>query len=192
MRALVATENSGLFHRSRPSYHHKICSSQSSCDIFNVSSRTVQILSQCPVFFAPLALLFSLRPPQPAWSDRAVEVQLVYALKRAKLLRTLGEAQYQRCGRTDKGVSALGQVVTINLRSCLTAGVGVLPRFPERQSGEARDAAVGVADGGGSSAHQDELPVHAISLPVHSVSFSIRLFGMSSSHHRSHHSTIVL
>ncbi len=59
---------------------------------------------------APGGSAFAPASSQPAWSDRAVEVQLVYALKRAKLLRTLGEAQYQRCGRTDKGVSALGQV----------------------------------------------------------------------------------
>jgi tRNA pseudouridine(38-40) synthase len=67
--------------------------------------------------------------PQPNWSERAVEVQVLYALKKCRLLRTIGEAQYQRCGRTDKGVSAMGQVVTLNVRTNLTAGVGVLPPF---------------------------------------------------------------
>jgi hypothetical protein len=155
------------------------------------SSKTGQNMSQRPAFYTHFAVFF--RHPQPAWSDRAVEVQLVYALKRAKLLRTLGEAQYQRCGRTDKGVSALGQVVTINLRSCLTAGVGVLPRFAERQSGEARDAAA-AADGGGSSAHQDELPVHIFIFPLRTQCFGflIPLFGMSSLNVPSNHSIFML
>lgn len=58
-----------------------------------------------------------------------VEGTLFAALERTRLL--LGgraEARYSRCGRTDKGVSALGQVVALRLRSKkppLGGGVGL-------------------------------------------------------------------
>ena len=37
-------------------------------------------------------------------------------------------SNYHRCGRTDKGVSALGQVISLDLRSNLLTGVGVKVR----------------------------------------------------------------
>ena len=37
-------------------------------------------------------------------------------------------SNYHRCGRTDKGVSALGQVVSIDLRTNLLEGLGVKVR----------------------------------------------------------------
>ncbi|WCJ44019.1 hypothetical protein M5689_024715 [Euphorbia peplus] len=52
--------------------------------------------------------------------DPTVESEIFKALKRTMLL--IGdkkEAQYSRCGRTDKGVSAVGQVIALFLRSKL-------------------------------------------------------------------------
>ena len=37
-------------------------------------------------------------------------------------------SNYHRCGRTDKGVSAFGQVISVDLRTNLTSGVGVKVR----------------------------------------------------------------
>ncbi|KAG6553888.1 hypothetical protein Mapa_004805 [Marchantia paleacea] len=51
-----------------------------------------------------------------------VESELFAALRRTKLLiGDLTDANYSRCGRTDKGVSAVGQLVSLRLRtSCRT------------------------------------------------------------------------
>ena len=52
-----------------------------------------------------------------------VEEKLMDALFRVKLIGSLEqqECEFSRCGRTDKGVSALNQVVSLNVRSKLTA-----------------------------------------------------------------------
>ncbi|GAQ89549.1 Pseudouridylate synthase [Klebsormidium nitens] len=52
--------------------------------------------------------------------DMTIESKLFAALEKTRLLPPGGrtQAQYSRCGRTDKGVSALGQVVALWLRSC--------------------------------------------------------------------------
>ncbi|KAI5066189.1 hypothetical protein GOP47_0018813 [Adiantum capillus-veneris] len=54
-----------------------------------------------------------------ASAQRTVELELFRALEKTRLV-TGGrlEAKYTRCGRTDKGVSANGQVVALLLRSC--------------------------------------------------------------------------
>lgn len=52
-------------------------------------------------------------------TQRTIESELFAALEKTKLM--IGgrlEAKYTRCGRTDKGVSANGQVVALLLRSC--------------------------------------------------------------------------
>ena len=46
-----------------------------------------------------------------------VEGRLFQALQRCKLITTVDECQFTRCGRTDKGVSGLGQVVSLKVRS---------------------------------------------------------------------------
>lgn len=46
-------------------------------------------------------------------------------LKKTKLIEEVSTANYSRCGRTDKGVSALGQVIALDLRSNLLEGPGV-------------------------------------------------------------------
>ncbi|KAI9493376.1 pseudouridine synthase [Zychaea mexicana] len=46
-----------------------------------------------------------------------VEGRLFQALQRCKLITTVEECNFSRCGRTDKGVSGLGQVVSLKVRS---------------------------------------------------------------------------
>ncbi|KAG0610166.1 hypothetical protein M758_7G043000 [Ceratodon purpureus] len=55
-----------------------------------------------------------------ATSPNTVETELFGALERTRLISgTAAEAKYTRCGRTDKGVSATGQVIALYLRSKL-------------------------------------------------------------------------
>ncbi|KAL9540934.1 hypothetical protein MBANPS3_009401 [Mucor bainieri] len=46
-----------------------------------------------------------------------IEDQLFKALINCKLVEDMEESDYSRCGRTDKGVSGLGQVIALNVRS---------------------------------------------------------------------------
>ncbi|KDP27512.1 hypothetical protein JCGZ_20152 [Jatropha curcas] len=67
--------------------------------------------------------------------DPTVESEIFKALERTRLL--IGEKkeiQYSRCGRTDKGVSAVGQVIALFLRSKLK-NVGAVDKF----SGESEE-----------------------------------------------------
>lgn len=43
-------------------------------------------------------------------SDTTVEDRIFFALQKLKLVADRKSCNYSRCGRTDKGVSALGQV----------------------------------------------------------------------------------
>lgn len=49
--------------------------------------------------------------------DETVEKQLFAALRKVCLIEDRQTSEYSRCGRTDRGVSALGQVVALKLRS---------------------------------------------------------------------------
>lgn len=69
-------------------------------------------------------------------SDNTIEAHLFRALQRTCLIKDRESANYSRCGRTDKGVSALGQVVGLYLRSKHTD-----PTNPVLLSSEAVDAA---------------------------------------------------
>lgn len=62
-----------------------------------------------------------------------VEGTLLEMMHKCKLIPSLnpGEYKFSRCGRTDKGVSALNQVISLNVRSNLT---------PEEQIDPANDA----------------------------------------------------
>ncbi|KAM8795506.1 tRNA pseudouridine(38/39) synthase [Eudromia elegans] len=53
-------------------------------------------------------------------TDNTVEAKLFEALLKTRLLDERRTANYQRCGRTDKGVSAFGQVISLDLRSKLS------------------------------------------------------------------------
>lgn len=50
-------------------------------------------------------------------TTQTVEYHLFEALKRACLIQSRETSNYHRCGRTDKGVSSFGQVISICLRS---------------------------------------------------------------------------
>ena len=53
-----------------------------------------------------------------------VEAVLLHALQKACLIKDRVSSGYSRCGRTDKGVSAFGQVISLHLRTNLTADAG--------------------------------------------------------------------
>jgi tRNA pseudouridine38/39 synthase len=54
--------------------------------------------------------------------------KLMEALLRTKLIEDPVSCKYARCGRTDKGVSAFGQVVSVILRSNCSDGVGIISK----------------------------------------------------------------
>ena len=55
-----------------------------------------------------------------------VEAALFEALERTRLIESRETSNYHRCGRTDKGVSALGQVISIDVRSNFKDGDGII------------------------------------------------------------------
>eukprot|EP01111_Echinosteliopsis_oligospora_P010888 TRINITY_DN3469_c0_g1_i2.p1 TRINITY_DN3469_c0_g1~~TRINITY_DN3469_c0_g1_i2.p1 ORF type:complete len:466 (+),score=93.10 TRINITY_DN3469_c0_g1_i2:195-1400(+) len=58
--------------------------------------------------------------------EKTIEGHVFAALMKTCLITSRETSNYTRCGRTDKGVSAFGQVIGIHLRSNLTQGVGVV------------------------------------------------------------------
>lgn len=48
-----------------------------------------------------------------------IEHHLFHALTKTKLIEDRASSNYHRCGRTDKGVSSFGQVISIDVRSSL-------------------------------------------------------------------------
>lgn len=50
-------------------------------------------------------------------SDQSIERALFTALQKCQFITSRESAHYSRCGRTDKGVSAAGQVVALHLKS---------------------------------------------------------------------------
>eukprot|EP01017_Pseudomicrothorax_dubius_P027427 TRINITY_DN3160_c0_g1_i2.p1 TRINITY_DN3160_c0_g1~~TRINITY_DN3160_c0_g1_i2.p1 ORF type:complete len:267 (+),score=66.74 TRINITY_DN3160_c0_g1_i2:142-942(+) len=50
-------------------------------------------------------------------SDNTIEAKLIDALKKGKLIEKLEDTDYTRAGRTDKGVSAFGNVIALKLRA---------------------------------------------------------------------------
>ncbi|XP_073796197.1 tRNA pseudouridine(38/39) synthase isoform X1 [Danio rerio] len=55
-------------------------------------------------------------------TDNTVEARLFEALLKTKLIQDRQTSCYHRCGRTDKGVSAFSQVISIDLRSTQYGG----------------------------------------------------------------------
>lgn len=55
-------------------------------------------------------------------SDNSVEKILIAALQKTCLIESRSECGYSRSGRTDKGVSAFGQVVAMRVRSAFPIG----------------------------------------------------------------------
>lgn len=60
-------------------------------------------------------------------SDNSVERALFQALLRARLVESRETSGYSRCGRTDRGVSAAGQVVALQLKSAIPLDASVDP-----------------------------------------------------------------
>jgi len=58
-------------------------------------------------------------------AGKSIESELFAALLQTKLVRSREESNYHRCGRTDRGVSATGQVISLDLRTALMDGDGV-------------------------------------------------------------------
>ena len=58
-------------------------------------------------------------------TGKTIESEVFNALVQTRLIKCREESNYHRCGRTDKGVSAFQQVITIDLRSNLLDGPGV-------------------------------------------------------------------
>ncbi|CAH1772759.1 unnamed protein product [Owenia fusiformis] len=57
---------------------------------------------------------------------KTIESALFDALNKTRLIENRETSNYHRCGRTDKGVSAFSQVISIDLRSNLSEGPGVI------------------------------------------------------------------
>ena len=58
-------------------------------------------------------------------AGKTIESELFNALKLTRLIESRETSNYHRCGRTDRGVSAFRQVVSIDVRSNLIEGEGV-------------------------------------------------------------------
>ncbi|TRY98182.1 hypothetical protein DNTS_035006 [Danionella cerebrum] len=74
-------------------------------------------------------------------TDNTVEARLFEALLKTKLIQERQTSNYHRCGRTDKGVSAFSQVISIDLRSSqFGGGLGVtLPTVAEHKAKDTAD-----------------------------------------------------
>ncbi|XP_032625903.1 tRNA pseudouridine(38/39) synthase [Chelonoidis abingdonii] len=55
-------------------------------------------------------------------TSNTIEEKLFEALSKTRLVDNRQTSNYHRCGRTDKGVSAFGQVISLDLRSNLSEG----------------------------------------------------------------------
>ncbi|XP_074832929.1 tRNA pseudouridine(38/39) synthase isoform X2 [Carettochelys insculpta] len=55
-------------------------------------------------------------------TNNTIEEKLFEALTKTRLVANRQTSNYHRCGRTDKGVSAFGQVISLDLRSNLSEG----------------------------------------------------------------------
>ena len=69
---------------------------------------------------------------QAGGCEETVEKHLFEALVKLKLIKDKHSCNYSRCGRTDRGVSALGQVVALNLRSSIPVAIAAdaVPAHP--------------------------------------------------------------
>ncbi|CAI9741177.1 pseudouridine(38 39) synthase-like [Octopus vulgaris] len=68
-------------------------------------------------------------------NEKTIEAALFEALIKTKLVDSRENSNYHRCGRTDKGVSAFCQVISLDLRTSLLEGPGV----KVRQNGTAHE-----------------------------------------------------
>ena len=59
-------------------------------------------------------------------TNKTIESVLFDALLKTKLIHSRESSNYHRCGRTDKGVTAFAQVISLDLRTNLIEGKGVI------------------------------------------------------------------
>lgn len=71
--------------------------------------------------------------------ENTIEHQLFTALQLTRLVTDIESADYSRAGRTDKGVSSLGNVIALNVRSKLTSGRGMVSK-PKEENVVANEA----------------------------------------------------
>lgn len=78
---------------------------------------------------------------------KTVESEIFNALMAARIIEDPMDCNYSRCGRTDRGVSGLGQVIALNVRSALpkssphvirSEGDGFVPLTEEMKAEEAK------------------------------------------------------
>eukprot|EP01083_Nonionella_stella_P004159 11969_1 len=67
-------------------------------------------------------------------SKNTIEETLFASLRHTCLISDINHCNYTRCGRTDKGVSSLGNVIALTVRSNCTHGKGIIPKKDETQA----------------------------------------------------------
>lgn len=86
--------------------------------------------------------------PTPQSSDpQNLQEFLFKALTKTCLIESRDTACYSRCARTDKGVSALANVVSLRVRSKLQEGLGVVPPGTPTELSERCDINLGFGPG---------------------------------------------
>ncbi|KAG2790745.1 hypothetical protein PC129_g6990 [Phytophthora cactorum] len=89
---------------------------------FNMSNYTMRAVAVKFLYLGEKYAGFARQDHMP----ETVERYLLEALVRSKLIENVDDAGYSRCGRTDRGVSAFGQVVALRVRSNLPATAELL------------------------------------------------------------------
>ncbi|KAL5211009.1 hypothetical protein ABZP36_006632 [Zizania latifolia] len=101
------------------------------------TGRQLGVVSRCQKRLVALKIMYFGQRfygfASEAHTEPTVESEIFKALERAKLLvGSRKESCYSRCGRTDKGVSATGQVISLFLRSNIKgAGLDVVDKESE-------------------------------------------------------------
>ena len=72
-------------------------------------------------------------------AGKSIESELFAALLQTKLVPSREESNYHRCGRTDRGVSATGQVISLDLRTAVVDGEGVFSQPGYTGAGEGKE-----------------------------------------------------
>lgn len=97
----------------------------------------------------------ALTCPQPPLCPLTMQGHLFAALRRTRLIppdADISTLRYSRCGRTDKGVSALGQVVALQLRSNARAAAPAAAPAPASASASLTTGPDGATGGAGTLA----------------------------------------
>ncbi|KAG6597949.1 tRNA pseudouridine(38-40) synthase [Phytophthora cinnamomi] len=101
---------------------------------FNMSNYTARALAVKFLYLGEKYAGFARQDHMP----ETVERYLLEALVRSKLIENVDNVGYSRCGRTDRGVSAFGQVVALRIRSNMPATAELLsaPSIDDVRPGE--------------------------------------------------------